>query len=147
MSAVSIQSITTQHPAYQQVWNLREEVLRKPLGLSLKDEDLSGEVDEIILVAFDGDTLTGSIQMRTLGDGVVKFRQMAVLADRQKSGIGSQLMRAAEALAWQEGYLEIEFHARLTAVPFYEKLGYQTEGEPFEEVGIPHLLMTKTRPA
>ena len=34
-------------------------------------------------------------------------------------------------------------HARDTAVPFYEKLGYLCCGEPFEEVGIAHIKMQK----
>ena len=32
-------------------------------------------------------------------------------------------------------------HARQTAVPFYERLGYETYGEPFVEVTIPHIAM------
>jgi len=33
--------------------------------------------------------------------------------------------------------------ARDTAIPFYERLKYNVEGEPFEEVTIPHRLMAK----
>ena len=34
-------------------------------------------------------------------------------------------------------------HARETAVPFYERLGYATVGARFEEVTIPHFKMEK----
>ena len=34
-------------------------------------------------------------------------------------------------------------HAREAAVPFYERLGYLSEGEPFDEVGLPHRAMRK----
>jgi predicted GNAT family N-acyltransferase len=34
-------------------------------------------------------------------------------------------------------------HARKTAVPFYERIGYQVAGEEFLEVGIPHYEMRK----
>jgi predicted GNAT family N-acyltransferase len=37
----------------------------------------------------------------------------------------------------------MELNARETAVPFYEKLAYNTEGVRFEEVGIGHFKMTK----
>jgi predicted GNAT family N-acyltransferase len=35
-------------------------------------------------------------------------------------------------------------HARKSAVGFYEKLGYEIEGDEFEEVTIPHYEMQKT---
>ena len=41
------------------------------------------------------------------------------------------------------GIKKIEFHARKTAVKFYQKLGYHLEGEEFLEVGIPHFKMEK----
>ena len=34
-------------------------------------------------------------------------------------------------------------NARTSAVPFYERLGYETRGEPFVEVTVPHLAMAK----
>jgi len=34
-------------------------------------------------------------------------------------------------------------HAREAAIPFYLRLGYELEGEPFTEVGIPHRRMVK----
>jgi predicted GNAT family N-acyltransferase len=34
-------------------------------------------------------------------------------------------------------------HARETAVPFYNALGYNSVGAQFEEVGIPHFRMEK----
>ena len=36
MSRIAITHITSKDTRYQAVWELREEVLRKPLGMSLK---------------------------------------------------------------------------------------------------------------
>ena len=41
------------------------------------------------------------------------------------------------------GYEEIVLHARETALGFYQKLGYETEGDSFTEVGLPHSAMRK----
>ncbi|MBS1687606.1 MAG: GNAT family N-acetyltransferase, partial [Bacteroidetes bacterium] len=40
MAQISIKEIKVNTPEYEQVWELREEVLRKPLGQSLKNDDL-----------------------------------------------------------------------------------------------------------
>ncbi|MFN4080100.1 MAG: GNAT family N-acetyltransferase, partial [Saprospiraceae bacterium] len=74
---------------------------------------------------------------------VFKMRQVAVAPEAQGKGVGAKLVSASEQLARQLGARRIALHARETAVPFYLKLNYQIEGEPFEEVGIPHRYMVK----
>jgi predicted GNAT family N-acyltransferase len=77
------------------------------------------------------------------GSGYAKMRQVAVSPDRQGSGLGRELVLESEAWARRNGFAEIRLHARLNAVPFYERLGYHVEGDEFLEVGIPHFLMRK----
>jgi predicted GNAT family N-acyltransferase len=48
-----------------------------------------------------------------------------------------------EAETIRRGYKRVYLHARQYAVDFYEKLGYSTFGEPFDEVSIPHRHMQK----
>jgi predicted GNAT family N-acyltransferase len=38
---------------------------------------------------------------------------------------------------------EVYLAAQKHAVQFYQKLGFQTEGEDFVEVGIPHIMMRR----
>ncbi len=143
MIPVTIQHISINDPAYPGVWNLREEVLRRPLGLSLRDEDLSGEAGEQIIAALSGDTVVGCVMLRPSDGETLKLRQMAVAESQQGRGTGAALVRAAESYALRNGYRAITLHARITAMPFYERLGYEAEGEVFSEMGIPHLLMKK----
>lgn len=140
---MEIKRIMPQDTAAAQVWQLREEVLRRPLGLSLKDEDLSGEVQEITLAALEGEEVIGCVLLKPLADGWIKLRQMAVAEKMQGRNIGRALVRAAEQIALEEGYTRIELHARDVAAGFYRKLGYRQEGEMFTEVNIPHLKMVK----
>jgi predicted GNAT family N-acyltransferase len=44
----------------------------------------------------------------------------------------------------EKGVKLMHCNARKTAVPFYLQLGFETVGEEFEEVGIPHFRMQKT---
>jgi predicted GNAT family N-acyltransferase len=53
------------------------------------------------------------------------------------------MVKFSEQYAQEHGYSKIYMHARETAVGFYLKLGYEIEGEPFEEVTIAHRSMLK----
>jgi GNAT superfamily N-acetyltransferase len=52
-----------------------------------------------------------------------------VAPDRQKHGIGRQLLELIEARARQKGLRALRLSASITAVGFYEKLGYAPFGE------------------
>lgn len=131
-------------PEYDAAVALRDEVLRRPLGLQFSPEQLAEEYRHFHLAAFSADgLLIGYLNLTPLDAGLVQMRQVAVRPELQRAGIGQALVAASEELARREGFNEIMLHARDTAVPFYEKLGYRPEGEPFEEVSIPHREMRK----
>lgn len=73
-----------------------------------------------------------------------QIRGMAVLTAYQKKGIGAQLIRYAEQYIQNQIGNVIWLNARIIAVGFYEKLGYQIIGDPFEipEIGT-HFVMFK----
>jgi ribosomal protein S18 acetylase RimI-like enzyme len=71
------------------------------------------------------------------------MRQVAVSDKHQGLGVGRALVDFSEKYAGDNGYSKISMHARESAVGFYLKLGYEVEGEPFEEVTIPHRSMFK----
>jgi predicted GNAT family N-acyltransferase len=143
MEQVIIEAITAVHPSYAAVWELREQVLRQPLGMSLRDEDLSMDNDDTIVIALHQDNVIGCIMLHNAGDGVVKFRQMAVKPAWQGRGIGRRLMTGAEQEALRQGFRSVKLHARLVAAEFYTKTGYLQVGDLFTEVSIPHVLMVK----
>lgn len=123
--------------------NLRNEILRKPLGLSLDKEELDKEKDDILMGAFEDDKLLGCCLLTRMDVFTVRLRQMAVPNNMQGKGVGRALMIFAENIARDLGYRKLCMHARQTAVGFYQKLGYSISGEPFEEVTIPHYIMEK----
>ena len=72
-----------------------------------------------------------------------KFGRVAVLAEERRGGVGTALMRAVHALAAGAGLPAVWCHAQLSAVPFYERLGYRRDGEAFEEAGIAHVALRR----
>jgi predicted GNAT family N-acyltransferase len=128
---------------YLQMVALRKEILRKPLGLSFTEEELAKEKEDILIGAFDDDTILACCLLTKMDDKCVKLRQMAVQNNLQGKGIGASMMNFAETLARDKGFKKLVMHARKTALGFYEKLGYKAFGEEFEEVTIPHYEMEK----
>lgn len=142
---LSYQRITPNDAAYAAVFDLRERVLRQPIGLSLHNEDLSGEAEDYILTATVDGTLAGCLILSPRQPGTLQLRQMAVEPALQGNNIGRQLVEYAERFAWEHGYGHIILHARTVAQGFYDKLGYRVCSEVFTEVGIPHIEMEKHR--
>ncbi|MGZ5247947.1 MAG: GNAT family N-acetyltransferase [Flavitalea sp.] len=128
---------------YQQMVNLRNEILRKPLGLTFTQEELEKEKEEILIGAFEDEKMLGCCMLIKESPSVVRLRQMAVLNNLQGKGIGRALMQFAENIARDRGFRKITMHARKSAIGFYEKLGYQVTGNEFNEVTIPHHIMEK----
>jgi predicted GNAT family N-acyltransferase len=128
---------------YQQMVNLRMEILRKPLGLSFTPDELAKEKDDILIAAFDDDEILACCLLTKAGNKSLRLRQMAVQNNLQGKGIGASMMNFAETVARDKGYKKMMMHARKNALGFYEKLGYKITSNEFEEVTIPHYVMEK----
>jgi len=128
---------------YEKMVKLRDEILRKPLGLSFTKEELEREKNNLHIVAYEDERMLGCCMLLEEDPQTVRLRQMAVMNDLQGKGIGKALMQFAENLARDRGYKKITMHARKNALGFYEKMGYKTKGKEFEEITIPHYVMEK----
>jgi predicted GNAT family N-acyltransferase len=128
---------------YRQSLELRDNILRKPLGLSLFNENLDNEVNYIHIGVFLDCQIIGILILTPLSPDTVKMRQVAVREDFQGKGIGTRMVRFAEEIAKKQGFKRIVLNARKTAVPFYRKLFYDILSDEFTEVGIPHYKMSK----
>jgi predicted GNAT family N-acyltransferase len=145
MNPPSFRQIRYGSDEFHEECQLRDIVLRRPLGLSLFDEDLSQERDQMHFGLFAQSTeLIACAIAVPQSDSTAKLRQMAVSTDHRGKGHGSALIACIENHLIHQGVERLELHARLTAVPFYKKAGYMEEGDTFTEVGIPHVSMLKT---
>jgi predicted GNAT family N-acyltransferase len=134
-------------PLYAVAVSLRDAVLRKPLGLvfPIGMEEVERDYRHFGLVRSGAELSMLACLMVVPREGALQIRQMAVEGSAQRGGHGTALMCGVEQILREGGFRgRMYLHARATAVPFYERLGYAVLGAPFEEVGIPHRLMEKT---
>jgi len=139
-----IREIKYQTPDYDQALKLRDQVLRKPLGMSLFDENRDAEIDDYHIGAFIHDKLVGILILTPLSEDTVKMRQVAVDETLQSQRVGSRLVHFAEQFSREKGYSTMMLNARKSAMEFYLKLGYMKISDEFLEINIPHYKMSKS---
>ena len=131
-------------PQYGELVALRDLVLRKPLGLEFKPGDLAEEYSSIHLGCYnDYNELLACLVLKPIDKEEVKMRQVAVFPNIQNQGAGTFLVHSSEVIAKAGGFSKMVLSARLPAVPFYERLEYNIDGDIYQEVGIDHLKMWK----
>lgn len=128
---------------YRQCVALREAVLRKPLGLTVSEDERADDRIRQHFCAIDDGTVVACLSLKPLDGETLQLKQMAVAQARRGSRLGARLLAYAEDWAEKAGYCRIVVHARIGAEGFYAKFGYTAEGEPFDENTIPHIQMTK----
>ena len=73
---------------YQQMVNLRYNILRKPLGLSFTQEELDKEKNNVLIGVFEDDQLLGCCMLVKEENKKMRLRQVAVPNNQQGKGIG-----------------------------------------------------------
>ena len=82
---------------------------------------------------------TGRIDLEAGG----KIGRLAVLAAERGTGVGTALMARLHDIALGAALPSVWCNAQLSAVPFYQKLGYVVTSGPFFEAGIEHRRMQR----
>lgn len=130
---------------YDELVQLRYKILLEPLGLKFLDSFRDKESNYLHIGCIEGldDKLVGGLVLIPINDEDVRMMQVAVDTRYQGEGIGRELIRYAEKRAKDSGFSKIIMHAMLSVVNFYEKIGYNQEGDIFEENGITFAKMVK----
>ncbi|PCJ58810.1 MAG: GNAT family N-acetyltransferase [Planctomycetota bacterium] len=139
----TIKLITFNSNDYHKAFKFRNDLLRKPLGLDLSDDDLSNEINNYHFGTFENEEIIACLVGTEKDKTTMKIRQMAVSEKYQSRGLGKQMMIYAETFFINKGFKQFELNAREHAIPFYEKLGYHSVGDIFMEVTIKHVKMFK----
>jgi YbgC/YbaW family acyl-CoA thioester hydrolase len=77
------------------------------------------------------------------GQKVAQIGRMATQRALRGAGLGRSVLDALVQSAVARGDREVILHAQRSAAPFYATAGFTQRGEPFDEVGIPHIEMAK----
>ncbi|MBK4216566.1 GNAT family N-acetyltransferase [Paracoccus caeni] len=122
---------------------IRRAVFIEEQGIADADEwdDLDGQA--IHLLAWQDGEAVGTA--RILLDGATgKIGRVCVLPEGRGTGLGAQLIRAAvDVLRSRPGIVRAKLGAQVQAIGFYEKLGFVTVGDLYDDAGIPHRDMVR----
>lgn len=128
---------------YTDALQIRHDVFIIEQGVSLEEEIDELEDKTEHLVVYANSKPVAAARMLVLDNQTYKAQRVSVLKDARGKGYGAELMQQIEKRAKELGGEKITLGAQNTAIPFYEKLGYEVEGEEFLDAGIPHHTMTK----
>ncbi|HEY3318348.1 MAG TPA: GNAT family N-acetyltransferase [Coriobacteriia bacterium] len=123
---------------------LRYRVLHQPFGVARDDDWNDGDPASSHLVATVGDDVIGYARLIAEPEGRTgQIRQVAVSPAWERRGVGSALIEAALVKAVELGMTDVWLNARLTAVPFYQKLGFRVTSGVFRtpRTYLPHVRM------
>lgn len=110
---------------------------------ALEWDDLDALSEHFLARRVEDGAAVGTARLRVVA-GQAKAERVAVRAEVRQTGVGRILMGALEERARAQGCGEIVLNAQLTALPFYEALGYVADGPVFEEAGIDHRSMHRS---
>lgn len=130
--------------AHTTIQHIRETVFQQEQGIdaSLEWDGLDNSC--IHLVAQLGRDQAGVARLREVETSTLKLERLAVLPQYRKHGIGSEMVHTAIAYGRDQGYRQMLIHSQAGLEAFYNRLGFQGIGEPFQEAGILHLKMQRT---
>jgi predicted GNAT family N-acyltransferase len=117
--------VKEQHVSEKEEWDNNDETATHFLCL---DKSSSGTTDEPIATA------------RLLASG--QIGRMAVAKKYRNLGLGTKLLNTLLSCDEAKKYKPLFLHAQLSAIPFYEKLGFTIKNDiEFEDAGIMHKTM------
>ena len=112
-------------------------------------EDLElDEFDPLAMhaLAFQGSECVGTGRLLHIGGQNGQIGRMAVLPSFRNNGFGCAILKKLMDHAQVEGIVSLILHSQVTAIPFYEKQGFQIQGDIYDEAGIPHRNMIHILP-
>ncbi len=143
-----IQKVTTEEQL-KKTLQLREEVFCQEQGVALKDEidvfdDLNHKKSIHIIVTEKNKVIA---TMRVVNSiDYAKIGRVAVAKDYRRKNVGFKMMNFAIDECLKENLFNVRnkyfyVESQVTAIPFYEKLGFSVYGEQFDDCNIPHKKM------
>lgn len=124
---------------YNAAKELREEVFMKEQGFPFDYDDHDKEAWHI--VGYDGDTVIGTARVFKISDKSYKIGRMAVKKEYRGQYVGDLIIKTLQDKIVTLGGIEAVVEAQVRAKGFYTYEGYMPEGDEYDELGVPHILM------
>ncbi len=123
---------------------LRHAVFAQEQGIPaelMTDAEDPGAVHALALNRFGLPVASGRLLQPEPGVG--QIGRMATHGGVRSAGIGRQVLDALLAASRRRGDREVLLHAQTSAVPFYRRAAFETEGPVYEEAGVSHQTMRR----
>jgi predicted GNAT family N-acyltransferase len=140
LSNITVKLITSD-AEYQEALSIRRKVFIQEQNVpeDIEIDEYEKTSEHFLLVVAGLPAATGRLRIK---NKFIKFERIATLKDYRGQGLGKVLMESMLAHA-QKNYPTYTpyMHSQMDAVPFYEKLGWKSQGDIFFEANIPHRVM------
>ena len=122
----------------EDAYSIRKRVFIEEQGVPKEMElDECDPLAQHALAYLDSECI-GTARLVTLPRNVGRIGRMAVLPMHRRQGIGGELLGTLLELSKSQGITQLELHAQLSAMPFYEQFGFIAQGDIYDEAGIAH---------
>ncbi|WP_017314269.1 GNAT family N-acetyltransferase [Mastigocladopsis repens] len=122
---------------------IRKSVFQEEQGVdSALDFDGQDETSEHLIASLNKEYV-GTARIKYLDETTAKIERLAVLPVARGYGVGKKMMEKALEVIDSKNISEVVINAQEYVKGLYQQLGFQQEGEVFEEAGIRHVKMTK----
>ena len=130
--------IKTWQDAELDAYSIRKRVFIEEQGVPEEMEIDEFDLNALHALAYADSECIGTARLVTLTGSVGRIGRMAVLPNHRGHGIGKQLLGALLKACQSQGIKQIELHAQVKVIPFYQQFGFITQGDVYDEAGIPH---------
>ena len=144
MTGWTINEIDGASPVLDEAFDIRRTVFCREQGIA-EALEIDGEdrnCRHYLVREGLGGSAIATTRVMTLGESAAKIQRVAVLKPYRGQGVGEALMRRTIDDLRARGFREAVVHAQTYVEAFYRRLGFLTQGDGFEEAGIPHVHMT-----
>ncbi|MCH2077467.1 MAG: GNAT family N-acetyltransferase [Rhodobacteraceae bacterium] len=119
---------------------MRRSVFINEQGVAEADEVDGKDGDAVHLLASLNGYPVGAARVLPMGT-TAKIGRVCVLRDHRGKGIGEAIIQECHSSARRLGATRAILGAQLSALSFYERLGYRAYGAVFDDAGIDHRMM------
>lgn len=121
---------------------IRESVFVKEQGFKKEFDEMDNLASHMIIYEEEQPISTCRFYFNEEKQSFIIGR-ISVIKEYRSKGIGGKMLKAAEDIIRQDGGKSTMVSGQVRVENFYEKLGYQKQGEVFLDEDCPHIWMKK----
>ena len=130
--------IKTWQDAELDAYSIRKRVFIEEQGVPEEMELDEFDLNAQHALAYADSECIGTARLVTLSGSIGRIGRMAVLPKHRGQGVGRGLLETLLKVSESQDIKQVELHAQVSAILFYQQFGFITQGDMYDEAGIPH---------